>query len=319
MGFPPAAPRSISLVMKSSMLVFDRQAVRRNRDRAATAWSSHDFLVAEAAERLLERLSEVRRTFPLALELGCHGGNLAPKLLGQNGVERVVQCDLSARMARSAAENGQPALAVDEEALPFGAGTFDLAVSLLSLQWVNDLPGALLQIRHSLKPDGLFLAALLGGDTLQELRTALMLAEIELSGGAAPRVSAFADLRDVAGLLQRAGFALPLADRDLLTVSYQSPLKLLHDLRGMGAANALIERPRNGLKRAVLLRALEIYGERFALPDGRLPATFEIYWLLGWSPDAEQPKPLAPGSASHPLAAALGGSEQVVPSSKPEV
>src|SRR5699024_10368593 len=169
------------------------------------------FLVSEAAERLLERLAEVRRVFPLALELGCHGGTLAPRLLGHNGIERVIQCDLSPEMARRAAANGQPAVAVDEEALPFGPATFDLAVSLLDLQWVNDLPGALLQLRQSLKPDGLFLAALLGGDTLHELRTSLMLAEIEVSGGAAPRVSAFAELRDVAGLLQRAGFSLPVA------------------------------------------------------------------------------------------------------------
>jgi len=292
------------------MQVFDRRAVRRNRDRAAAAWDDHDFLVAAAAEQLLERLSEVRRDFPLVLELGCHGGTLAPRLLGQNAVERVVQCDLAPRMACRAARNGQPAVAVDAEALTFPPGTFDLVVSLLDLQWVNDLPGALLQVRQCLKPDGFFLAALFGGDTLHELRTALMLAELEISGGAAPRVSAFAGLRDIAGLLQRAGFALPLADRDVLTVSYREPLKLLRDLRGMGAANALAERSRHGLRRSVLLRALEIYAERFSRPDGSLSATFEIYWAAGWSPHAEQPRALRPGSAHHRLAAALGGEEQ---------
>src|SRR5690625_4003881 len=152
--------------MKDSMQVFDRQAVRRNRDRAAAAWHAHDFLVVEAAERLLERLSEVRRRFPRVLDLGCHGGTLAPRLLGHQGVEEVIQCDLSLEMARRAALNGQPALAADEEALPFAPGTFDLVVSLLDLQWVNDLPGTLLQLCQSLKPDGFFLAVLLGGDSL---------------------------------------------------------------------------------------------------------------------------------------------------------
>ena len=296
--------------MTDSMQVFDRQAVRRNRDRAAARWHAHDFLHAQAAEQLLERLGEVRRQFPLVLELGCKGGTLAPRLLGHNGIERIIQCDLSPQMTARAAANGQPSVVVDEEALPFAPGTFDLVVSLLDLQWVNDLPGALLQVRQSLKSDGFFLAALLGGDTLYELRTSLMLAEIEVSGGAAPRVSAFAELRDVAGLLQRAGFALPVADREVLTVSYEDPLKLLRELRGMGASNALMERSRRGLKRSVLMRALEVYGERFALPDGSLPVTFEIYWLAGWAPAAAQPKPLPRGSATQRLADALGGRER---------
>lgn len=292
------------------MQVFDRRAVRRNRDRAAPGWRTHDFLHKEMTERLVERLAEVRRDFPLVLDLGCYGGTLAPRLLAHRGVERVIQADFSPKMARCAAANGQAALAADEEVLPFAPQSFDLVVSLLDLQWVNDLPGSLLQIRQCLKPDGLFLAALIGGDTLHELRSSLMLAEIEISGGAAPRVSAFAQLRDVAGLLQRAGFALPVADRDALTVSYGDPLKLLAELRGMGAANALVERSRRGLRREVLLRALEIYGERFALADGRLPVTFEIFWMAGWAPDAAQPQPLRPGSATARLADALGVPEK---------
>lgn len=292
------------------MQVFDRRAVRRNRDRAARTWAEHDFLVAEAANRLLERLAEVRRRFPLVLDLGCHGGVLAPRLLAVRGVERVVQCDLSPAMARLAAENGQAALAADEEALPFAEGSFDLVVSLLDLHWVNDLPGALLQLRRVLKPDGLFLGALLGGDTLHELRASLILAESELRGGAAPRVSAFAELRDVAGLLQRAGFTLPVADRESLTVTYGDPIKLLRELRGMGAANALVERPRGALGRAVLARAFEIYAERFATPEGRLPVTFEYLWAVGWAPHPEQPQALRPGSAAARLADALGASER---------
>ncbi|WP_366555032.1 methyltransferase domain-containing protein [Aquibaculum sediminis] len=294
----------------SEMLVFDRAAVRRNRDRAAPGWQGHDFLVAEAAERLLERLEEVRRSFPLALDLGCHGGTLAPRLLGQTGVERVVQCDLSPAMARQASANGQPALAADEEFLPFAPESFDLAISLLSLHWVNDLPGALLQLRRVLKPDGLFLGVMLGGDSLHELRASLILAESELRGGAAPRVSAFAELRDLAGLLQRAGFALPVADRESLTVTYADPIRLLRELRGMAAANALIERPRRGLRRDVLARTFEIYAERFGTSDGRLPVTFEFLWAVGWAPHAEQPKPLRPGSAAARLAEALGSAEQ---------
>lgn len=292
------------------MLIFDRAAVRRHRERAAPGWEAHAFLVEEAATRALERLGSVRRRFPLALELGCHAGLLAPRLLGVAGVERVVQCDLSPAMARRAAAKGQPALAADAETLPFAEGSFDLAVSLLDLQWVNDLPGALLQLRRALKPDGLFLAALLGGDTLHELRASLLLAESELRGGAAPRVSPFAELRDLAGLLQRAGFALPVADRESLTVTYGDPLALLRELRGMGAANALIERPRGGLRRDVLARAFEIYAERFATPEGRLPVSFDLLWMTGWAPHSDQPRALRPGSAATRLAEALGAEER---------
>ena len=193
----------------------------------------------------------------------------------------------------------------DEEALPFRDASLDLVVSALALQFVNDLPGTLIQIRRALKPDGLFLAAMIGGDSLAELRAAFAEAEAEIEGGVSPRVAPFADLRDLGALLQRAGFALPVTDVDRVTVRYASPLALMHDLRRMGAGNALTERRRTPLRRATLRRMLEIYAERFADPDGRIRATFEIVWLSGWAPHESQQKPLAPGSAKTRLADAL--------------
>jgi hypothetical protein len=179
-------------------------------------------------------------------------------------------------------------------------------VSLFALQGVNDLPGTLVQIRRALRQDGLFLAALLGGSTLTELRQSFAQAEAELEGGISPRVAPFADVRDLGGLLQRAGFALPVADTDLVRVRYASPFDLLRDLRGMGLTNALSDRRRTPLRRGTLLRAAAIYAERFGDPDGRIPATFEILWLSGWAPHESQPKPLQPGSARMRLADALG-------------
>jgi len=188
-------------------------------------------------------------------------------------------------------------------------GSLDLIVSALSLQMVNDLPGALAQMRRALKPDGLLLAALLGGRTLAELREALLAAESEITGGAAPRVAPVTDVRDLGALLQRAGFALPVADSDVVTVTYASPLALFADLRAMAATSVLVDRPRRPLRRDVLMRALQLYAERFALPDGRVPATFEILTMTGWVPHESQQKPLQPGSATARLAEALGTTE----------
>jgi len=200
-------------------------------------------------------------------------------------------------------------VAADEEALPFADSSLDLVVSGLALQAVNDLPGALLQIRRALRPDGLFLAALLGGDTLAELRQSFAAAESDLEGGASPRVAPFPDLRDMGALLQRAGFALPVVDADRVTVRYASPLNLLRDLRRMGAANPLVERRRVPLRRATLMRAMEVYAGRFADADGKVRATFEIIWLSGWAPHESQQRPLRPGSAAARLADALGTAE----------
>jgi len=295
--------------MTDSMNVFDRRLVRRHRERAAANLEAHDFLFREIAERLADRLDDVTRKFPLALDLGCHGGEIAAVLRGRGGIETLVQCDLSAAMARRAAANGRPTLVVDEELLPFAPESFDLVISDLSLHWVNDLPGCLLQVRQCLKPDGLFLAAMLGGDTLYELRQSLIEAEVAETGGVGPRVSPFADLRDAGGLLQRAGFALPVIDGDRLTGSYPDILKLMRDLRGMGEGNAVRERTGRAVNQAIVARADEIYRRRFGDAEGRLTATFQIIYLTAWAPAAAQQRALAPGSARTRLADALGTTE----------
>ena len=289
--------------------VFDRALLRRRRERAAPGLAAVDFLIREVGARLAERLADVRRRFPLALELGCHTGQLAAALGAGAPIGRLIQTDLARAMVRRA-----PGLCVvaDEELLPFGAGRFDLVLSCLSLHWVNDLPGTLAQIGHALKPDGLFLTALPGGATLPELREALLRAELELDGGASLRVSPFVDLRDAGALLQRAGFALPIVDLETIAVTYDHPLKLLQELRAMGEASALVDRPRRPLRRATLQRACEIYRERFGDARGRVPATFQILMLSGWKPDPAQPQALRRGSGQVNLAQALGVPAEVL-------
>jgi malonyl-ACP O-methyltransferase BioC len=296
----------------SPPIVFDRRSVRRHRERAARRFADHDFLFREAAERLAERLDDLTARFPRVLDLGARTGLMAPLIAKRPGTELIVQCDLSARMMRAARARGGcaqgPARAVcvaDEEFLPFAPGSFDLVVSCLSLHWTNDLPGALVQARRVLKPDGLFLVSILGGDTLGELRRALLEAEVAETGGAGPRVSPFADVRDAGALLQRAGFALPVVDADTVTVSYENALDLMRDLRGMGEANAIAERRKDFTRRSTLLRAAAIYEDLYA-QEGRMPATFQILSMTAWAPHASQQKPLRPGSAAHRLADAVG-------------
>lgn len=284
---------------------FDRTAYRAHRARAARNWGAQNFLVREVAERLVERLDDIKRQFPLALDLGCRGGEVARALAGRGGIGRLIPADLAFEFARAAG-----GVVADEEALPFADASLDLVISVLNLHWVNDLPGALLQIRHALKPDGLLLAAMLGGETLGELRAALLQAESEIEGGASPRVSPFAELRDAAGLLQRAGFALPVADTDRLTVSYKHALTLMSELRAMGESNAVRERRRSFTRRATLQRAAEIYSRAHGDADGRVPATFQVIYLHAWAPHAAQPKPLKPGAAAQRLADALGTIER---------
>jgi NADH dehydrogenase [ubiquinone] 1 alpha subcomplex assembly factor 5 len=288
--------------------VFDRRLLRRRRDRATPALDGRDFLIREAALRLVERLGDVRRAFPLALELGCHTGQLAHALHGNAQVGRLFQADLSYAMVRQAPGER---LVADEEALPFGPGRLDLVLSCFSLHWVNDLPGALAQIRYALKPDGLFLAIMPGGTTLFELRESLMRAELETTGGAGPRVSPFLDVRDAGMLLQRAGFALPVVDADTITVRYDHPLRLLAELRGMGEAGALAQ-PGRGLGRSTLALACKIYRQLFGSAEGRVPATFQLLTLSGWAPDPSQPKPIRRGSGQVNLAEALGVSPEVL-------
>ena len=289
--------------MNESPLIFDRSLLRARR-RRARALGPATFLLDRAAADLAERLTAVLRRFPLALDLGTPGDEVRTAISGFDSVGAIVA-------AKTDCYAGHTPLfvAAEEEALPFRDGVFDLVVSALSLQFVNDLPGCLFQIRRALRPDGLFLAVLVGGDTLTELRQSFAAAESEIEGGISPRVAPFADLRDLGALLQRAGFALPVTDSDRVTVRYASAFGLMHDLRRMGATNALVDRRRTPLKRATLMRVAEIYGQRFADADGRVRATFEFLWLSGWAPHPSQQRPLKPGSAQARLAEALGTHE----------
>ncbi len=287
--------------------IFDRLALRRNRARAAALGDSADFLFVESAERLADRLADINRRFPRVLDLGCRNGQLGRAMRGRAGIEWMVAADPSPGFARL---TPAPRLAAESEALPFAPRSFDAVFSNLALHWTNDLPGALLQLRQMLRPDGLLLAALFGGDTLNELRQAWLEAESEMENGASPRVSLFADPRDLAGLLQRAGFALPVVDSDRIEVTYSDALKLMQDLRLMGEANTSTLRRRNLTRRTTLLKAAAIYQSRFARADGRLRATFEIVTLTAWAPHESQQKPLRPGSAESRLADALKTGER---------
>jgi SAM-dependent methyltransferase len=287
--------------------VFDRALLQRRRERTAGSAAQHNFLLQRVADDFAERLLIMRRTFPLAADIGAHHGLLSQRIAGIAGIERIISMDRSLSLVLQCP--GERVVA-DEEALPFADASLDLAVSALSLQLVNDLPGTLLQIRRALKPDGLLLASLLGGNTLTELRQAWLAAETDIMGGVSPRVAPFADVRSLGALLQRAGFALPVVDSETVTVTYPDPLALMRELKGMGASNMLSARRRVPVSRRLLQRAIEVYAERFALPGGRVPATFEILTLTAWAPDESQQKPLRPGSAQTRLADALGVPER---------
>jgi SAM-dependent methyltransferase len=290
--------------------IFDRRLHGRRLARAAPRFGAADFLKRRVAADLVERLEAINRRFEIAADLGARDGAFRRALADSPAAGKIdflVETDLSPSMLR----RGHGArLAADEERLPFAPGSLGLVVSALALHWVNDLVGALIQIRLALAPDGLFMGSFLGGATLTELRGCLLAAEAELRGGAGPRVSPFADAADGAALLQRAGFALPVADTETVTARYGHPLDLLADLRAMGETSALADRPREPLTRAILGRACDLYIERFAQADGRIPATFEILTLTGWAPHPDQQKPLRPGSARTRLADALGKTEQ---------
>jgi SAM-dependent methyltransferase len=291
--------------------IFDRDLHARRLARAAQSFAGAGFLKRRAAADLVERLEAINRRFETAVDLGARDGAFSRALSASPARERVgrlIQCDLSPAMLAAAAATGAggPRVAADEERLPFAAGSVDLIVSSLAVHWVNDLVGALIQMRLALAPDGLFIGAFLGGATLTELRQSLLAAEAELRGGAGPRVSPFAEAGDGAALLQRAGFALPVADTDVVTVRYDHPLRLLADLRAMGETSALVDRPRTPLTRPLLALASEIYRRDHGGADGKVTATFEIITLTGWAPHPAQQQPLRPGSAKTRLADALG-------------
>jgi SAM-dependent methyltransferase len=290
--------------MAANPTIFDRKLLRARRKRAG-ALGAETFLLDRVAADMAERLSTVLRQFDRAVDLGTPADAVRGALAASGQITSIVAAEPDATRLDPAFAR----VAADEETLPFADGSLDLVVSALALQFVNDLPGALIQIRRALKPDGLLLAALIGGDSLSELREAFAAAESDVEGGVSPRVAPFADLRDIGALLQRAGFALPVVDTDRLTVRYDSVLDLMRELRRMGATNILSERRRTPLRRGTLDRMADIYCERFSDPDGRLRATFEIVWLSGWAPHERQQKPLKPGSAAQRLTDALGAKE----------
>jgi SAM-dependent methyltransferase len=296
--------------MPSAPILFDRHLARARLLRAVSLPPS-TFLLERVARELAERLAAVLRHFERTVDLGTPTDAVRRQLAHAGNIGTIVAASALAGSFHQQTEGGGfgadvLTLGADEEALPFRDGSLDLVMSALSLQFVGDLPGTLMQIRRALKPDGLLLAALIGGDSLSELRQSFAAAEAEVENGVSPRVIPFVDVRAAGSLLQRAGFALPVTDVDRITVRYESPMALMHDLRAMGATNPMLERTRRPLRRATLRRMMEIYGERFADPDHRIRATFDIIWLSGWAPHVSQQKPLTPGAARTRLADALG-------------
>ena len=284
---PTGVPTGMAENPTTAPILFDRALLRARQNRALRAGPA-TFLLDRVAEDMQERLRAVLREFKSAADIGTSGDQVRDALAGR--VDQLARVDL-------------PDL--ESEPLALQPESIELAVSALALQFVNDLPGVLAQIRRALKPDGLLLAAMIGGDTLTELRQSFAAGEAELEGGVSPRVAPFADLRDIGALLQRAGFALPVTDVDRVVVRYDSAFALMADLRRMGATNVLVERRRTPTRRATLSRMAQVYGERFADADGRIRATFDIIWLSGWAPHASQQQPLKPGSAKASLAEAV--------------
>jgi NADH dehydrogenase [ubiquinone] 1 alpha subcomplex assembly factor 5 len=277
----------------NDIVIFDRARLRHNRRRAAAHAHNADFLVEWAERHTSDRLQDVKRKFPLALQIGGRNSLSTPQ------IGHLLRMDTQ----------GKADIIAEEELFPFAPQSFDLITSTLQLHAVNDLPGALVQIKQSLKPDGLLLTSMFGGETLFELRESLMHAEIETHGGASPRVFPFADKPQAGALLQRAGFALPVIDSEIITVTYDNMFKLLHDLRFMGEGNIIKARQKKNPGRTFFVKAAEYYAKNFAEPDGRIRASFEIIFLIGWAPHASQQQPLRPGSAQNRLADALEATE----------
>ena len=301
------------LPSQSPQSLIDDAAYVFRRDRAAAGFDGFDFLKQAVTERILDRVDTIRRDLPLVLDIGCHNGVLTEALLASPKITSVSAMDPSPVMAALTKERcGVDAVAAPFDAIPFEGVQFDGIFSAFALHWANDLPGVLIQLRQRLKPDGVMMVALAGGETLSGLRAALASAEAEVSGGMSPRVLPMGDIRDMGGLISRAGLTMPVADSDTITVTYDNLFSLMADLRGMGEANALHGRVNRMTSKSVFMRAAEIYQERFATEDGRIKVDFEIITLTGWAPDASQPQPLKPGSANQSLASALGVEERGV-------
>lgn len=289
--------------MNAIPVIFDRKRIARNRSRAAADFNQYDFLYREVAERLLDRLLDINRRFKKILVLGAQGG-LITEILKSNPAYKDTQIftlDISADMKAD--------MVGDEEKLPIGRHSVDCVISNLNLHFINDLPGCLAQIGYALEPDGLFIASILGPQSLADFRTALMQAELELFNGSGNRIAPFVDIVDATALMQRAQFALPVVDQDKITVSYPDTYKLMRDLRGMGGGNPLSEITQARVSKALFDRAEAIYRKQHAEVDGRIPVLFEILYLTGWSPHESQQQPLRPGSAETRLADALDSSE----------
>lgn len=290
----------------SRVNIFDRHLKRKQRDRAAWLTRPNDSFVDAVAENLLDRLEDCRKTFPTALCLGGSMEAVRRLLRGRGGIEKLIMMDTSYDMLKLCKDAQQDAhndnietcfVVGDEEFLPLKESSLDLAISCLGLHWTNDLPGAMIQCRLALKPDGLFLGAILGGETLKELRIACTVAQMEREGGISPRVSPLAQVRDAGNLLTRAGFTLPSVDVDQYTVKYNSALELIEHLRAMGETNALLQRNKI-LNRETALATAAIYDSMFAAEDSSIPATFQVIYMTGWREHYSQPKPKRRGSAT---------------------
>jgi len=281
-------------------LIFDRRAIRRFRERALSR-GHPDFLNETIGEEIADRLSGILRDFSTIAVHRARPGSLLPRLRQARPAARFIASDVVA--------SAETDLVIDEETLPFAPGSLDCLIWILGLEQLNDIPGTLIQIRRALRPDGVFLAAALAGDSLSELRQSMIAAESEMTGGASPRVAPFVDIRDWGALLQRAGFTLPVADADRLTVRYRDALALMRDLKSLGLSNALLARSRSLTRPALIARTAAYYSDRFADIDGRIRATIEIAYLTGWAPHESQPQPLKPGSAKQRLADALSTKE----------
>ncbi len=275
--------------------LFDRALLRQRRKKAATTLENVDYLLEYVHEDLIDRLRVIMRSFPQTLNLGSHHGKLTSRLNDLNNISNVYSLDSVFEMV---SKTNALQIQGDEECIPIAAESLDLVVSALSLQFVNDLPGAFSQIRHCLKPDGAFIGALFGGESLAELRQVFLMAEEELYGGASPRIAPFVDVRDMGHLLQRAGFALPVTDRDVLKVRYTSATHLMKELQAMGMSNVMTDRSSSHNTKALFKRVNELYAEHYSEGDGKIYAHFELIYLMGWAPHPDQQKPLQPGSAA---------------------
>ena len=288
--------------MTNDIFVFDRNIIRQKRNRSAPHLKDHGFLIDWAFNQIIERLEVIKKDFPLALQIGNRPSNVS---IEKTNIEKIISIDHAHKLA--------PNIIADEEALPFQSNIFDLVLSALNLHSTNDLPGTLVQIKNCLKDDGLFIGAMLGGETLHELRHIMTQVEIEQTGGQSPRVAPFADLPQMGALMQRAGFNLPVIDSEKITVSYDNVFKLMQDLRLMGESNSINQRRKKFTSRRFFERVNQLYAEKFSEKDGRITVTFEVIFLLGWKPHDSQQKPLRPGSAQNRLSDALKTSEGKLP------